>query len=324
MSGLMNNPTISVIVPVYNAEAYLHRCYQSVKIQTYPQWELVFVDDGSRDNSGKICDQLAMVDHRVKVLHQENGGVSAARNAGIEASSRELIMFVDADDEITSDCMEVLQRVLADTNADVVSGTTCGDSQLWNSEKDTLIWHGEDGVKFSLKDHPLTYAAWAKLYRREVIGETRFPTGIKINEDSFFVFQILCKKPTFVGINRGVYRYNVTIGSASREGFSDKFFDILKIAELKNDIIINTFPEFCSLADNMKLKARLNLLSILASRTKREYCDLEKDLIRYICANKKAYISVKKSDDRLLFIVQHGLYYPYKTLKHLKKGNVKN
>lgn len=320
----MNNSTISVIVPVYNADAHLHRCYQSVKSQTYPQWELVFVNDGSRDNSGKICDQIAAVDHRVKVLHQKNAGVSAARNAGIEASSGEMIMFVDADDEITCDCMEVLQHVMIDTNADVVSGRTCDDSCLWKFKKDVVIWHGKEGVENSLMDDPLTYSACAKLYTRDIIGETRFLTGVKINEDSFFVFQILCKKTSFVGINHGVYRYHDTIGSASREEFTDKFFDILKVAERKNDIVINTFPEFCSLADNMKLKARMNLLHILALRTKKEYCDLEKELIRYICANKNAYISAKKSDDRWMFIVQHGLYYPYKILMRLKKGNVRS
>ena len=315
-----NRPLISVIVPVYNSEKHLKKCIDSVFSQTYQNWELVLVDDGSSDTSGEICDYYSWSDKRVKVIHQNNAGVSAARNTGIETAGGQYIMFIDSDDSITEDCIEILYTYLTNNQADIAAGRTCDEKYAWNAQKDMILWRGDEGIRNSLMDNPFTYAAWGKLYHRDAIGDVRFRTDIRINEDSFFVFQVLCRKPVFICVNQRIYYYNNNPESASRAAFSEKFFDIIKVSDLKYEIIKSTYLKCEKIAQNMCLKARMNLLHILALRTKKEYCDLEKELIRYICVNRNAYISVKRSDDRWMFIIQHGLYYPYKILMRLKKG----
>jgi len=108
----MNRPLISVIIPVYEVEAFLHKCIDSVIGQTYRELEIILVDDGSPDNCGDVCDEYAAVDSRIKVIHKQNGGLSDARNAGLDAASGEFIGFVDSDDHIEPDMFECLYQVL--------------------------------------------------------------------------------------------------------------------------------------------------------------------------------------------------------------------
>ncbi len=308
---------ISVIVPVYNAEKYLEKSINSVLNQTYSHWELILIDDGSLDKSKEICDKFSNRNSRIKVFHQANAGVSAARNRGIEAASGEYITFLDADDILPSYSLETLVCSLIKNKADVAMGTTCGEK--WGTQSGTEIWKDEEGLQNSLMDNPYTYAAWGKLYRHEMIGETQFNTHIKINEDSFFVFQIMCKKPVCVCTDKEIYKYTQVPGSASRSTFSEKYFDILRVAEKKYAIVQEQFPHLLDLAKNMIIKANLNLLAILASRTNGEYLDIEQKLIETIQACKKYYISGKKSDDRIFSIIVHGLYPLYKKEIQIKQ-----
>lgn len=145
-----NRPLISVIVPVYNSEKYLKNCIDSVFSQTYQNWELVLVDDGSSDASGEICDYYSRSDKRVKVIHQNNAGVSAARNTGIETACGQYIMFIDSDDSITEDCIEILYTYLTNNQADIAAGRTCGEKYAWNAQKDMILWRDDEGVRNSL------------------------------------------------------------------------------------------------------------------------------------------------------------------------------
>lgn len=313
MTGFTNELKISVVVPAYNAEKYLGDCIRSVINQTYVNWELVLIDDGSNDQSGEIADRYKQIEKRIKVIHKDNAGVSAARNLGIDMSTGDYVMFLDADDELTSDCMETLLNIALANKADIVAGRTCGE--LSGSEKKLTIWRGEEAVRRSLMDDPFTYSACAKLIRKDCIGKTRFVPELRINEDSYFVFQLLCKEPMFVGIEKEVYFYRENQNSASRAAFSDKFFDVLHVADLKKGIVVAKFPEMEALAKNMQLKARMNLLHILALRTKKEYHALEKELLLWVQENKKYYISATRSDDRWFFVVSNHLYYVYKYIR---------
>lgn len=124
-----------------------------------------------------------------------------------------------------------------------------------------MVWKGTQALQKSLEDHPLTYSVWAKLYTREIIGDTRFQEGIRVNEDSLFVFRLLCKQPCFAGINRVVYFYRPNAASASRAAFSEKYFDIPKVADVKQQLILQQYPQLEAAARNMKLKAELSLLN---------------------------------------------------------------
>ena len=274
MIGSVNDSLVSIIVPIYNAEKYLDSCIQSVLRQTYTNWELILIDDGSTDKSGRIAEEYGFADERITVFHQKNLGVSLARNQGIDEATGNYVVFLDADDELIEDCLAKTVNIAEETNADVVAGRSCENQELF---QDRIIWTGAEALENSLKDHLFTYSACAKLIRREFIGKTRFTPDIRINEDSYFVFQLLCKQNVFVLTNDVIYFYRANSESSSRTVFSEKYFDILKVSDLKYKKIEEQFPQMHDLAKNMLLKARMNVLRILAVRTRDEYREVEKN-----------------------------------------------
>lgn len=316
MIGSVNDSLVSIIVPIYNAEKYLDSCIQSVLRQTYTNWELILIDDGSTDKSGRISEEYGFADERITVFHQKNLGVSLARNQGIDEATGNYVVFLDADDELIEDCLAKTVNIAEETNADVVAGRSCENQELF---QDRIIWTGAEALENSLKDHLFTYSACAKLIRREFIGKTRFTPDIRINEDSYFVFQLLCKQNVFVLTNDVIYFYRANSESSSRTVFSEKYFDILKVSDLKYKKIEEQFPQMHDLAKNMLLKARMNVLRILAVRTRDEYRDVEKKLLEYILDNKEDYIPSSKECNQWMFILSHHLFYVYKFAHYIVK-----
>lgn len=316
MIGSVNDSLVSIIVPIYNAEKYLDSCIQSVLRQTYTNWELILIDDGSTDKSGRIAEEYGFADERITVFHQKNLGVSLARNQGIDEATGNYVVFLDADDELIEDCLAKTVNIAEETNADVVAGRSCENQELF---QDRIIWTGAEALENSLKDHLFTYSACAKLIRREFIGKTRFTPDIRINEDSYFVFQLLCKQNVFVLTNDVIYFYRANSESSSRTVFSEKYFDILKVSDLKYKKIEEQFPQMHDLAKNMLLKARMNVLRILAVRTRDEYRDVEKKLLEYILNNKEDYIPSSKECNQWMFILSHHLFYVYKFAHYIVK-----
>lgn len=316
MIGSVNDSLVSIIVPIYNAEKYLDSCIQSVLRQTYTNWELILIDDGSTDKSGRIAEEYGFADERITVFHQKNLGVSLARNQGIDEATGNYVVFLDADDELIEDCLAKTVNIAEETNADVVAGRSCENQELF---QDRIIWTGAEALENSLKDHLFTYSACAKLIRREFIGKTRFTPDIRINEDSYFVFQLLCKQNVFVLTNDVIYFYRTNSESSSRTVFSEKYFDILKVSDLKYKKIEEQFPQMHDLAKNMLLKARMNVLRILAVRTRDEYRDVEKKLLEYILDNKEDYIPSSKECNQWMFILSHHLFYVYKFAHYIVK-----
>lgn len=316
MIGSVNDSLVSIIVPIYNAEKYLDSCIQSVLRQTYTNWELILIDDGSTDKSGRIAEEYGFADERITVFHQKNLGVSLARNQGIDEATGNYVVFLDADDELIEDCLAKTVNIAEETNADVVAGRSCENQELF---QDRIIWTGAEALENSLKDHLFTYSACAKLIRREFIGKTRFTPDIRINEDSYFVFQLLCKQNAFVLTNDVIYFYRANSESSSRTVFSEKYFDILKVSDLKYKKIEEQFPQMHDLAKNMLLKARMNVLRILAVRTRDEYRDVEKKLLEYILDNKEDYIPSSKECNQWMFILSHHLFYVYKFAHYIVK-----
>lgn len=316
MIGSVNDSLVSIIVPIYNAEKYLDSCIQSVLRQTYTNWELILIDDGSTDKSGRIAEEYGFADERITVFHQKNLGVSLARNQGIDEATGNYVVFLDADDELIEDCLAKTVNIAEETNADVVAGRSCENQELF---QDRIIWTGAEALENSLKDHLFTHSACAKLIRREFIGKTRFTPDIRINEDSYFVFQLLCKQNVFVLTNDVIYFYRANPESSSRTVFSEKYFDILKVSDLKYKKIEEQFPQMHDLAKNMLLKARMNVLRILAVRTRDEYRDVEKKLLEYILDNKEDYIPSSKECNQWMFILSHHLFYVYKFAHYIVK-----
>lgn len=187
-------PKVSIIVPVYNAEKYLHRCVESILSQTFLEYELLLIDDGSPDRSGEICDEYAQKDRRIRVFHKENGGVASARNFGLDNARGEWITFIDADDIISHNFCSAIGK----SNVDIVF-TESKKFFPKNNEyvdvfsKSLQIITDIHEYKYILSEYVLNLAfrtCWGKFIRRSLIGDTRFVGGQKIGEDTVFIYNI--------------------------------------------------------------------------------------------------------------------------------------
>ena len=228
----MNKPLVSVIIPIYNVEQYLTQCVDSVLTQTYQDIEIILVDDGSPDGSPLICDEFAKKNSCIKVIHKPNGGLSDARNAGIEASCGEYLFFLDADDYLASKCIEEL--VAASSNGDLaISGymLDLSDEKKISDAKQTYGQYSST-VDF-IKDFHKYFAtkfnfAWGKLYRREIIQDNhlRFQKGISLGEDILFNLEYYrdCDKGIVAIPYNGYYYRQHGSGTLSKK-FNPKMFD---------------------------------------------------------------------------------------------------
>lgn len=214
---------LSVIVPIYKVEEYLHRCIDSILNQTYSNLEVILVDDGSPDNCGKICDVYAERDNRIKVLHEKNAGVSAARNSGIEIATGEYIAFIDSDDYIAINMFGDMIELLEKNNLDIISCNAFiakGDKIIGRAGDGKLfIFEKKEIVEKSLNDYD--NSPWNKIYKRKAIGDVRFPAG-RLFEDTAtaYLFFYNCER---VGhVNKAYYYYYRNPNSITQTAFNTK------------------------------------------------------------------------------------------------------
>lgn len=206
------NPTISVIVSVYNIEKYIARAVESICSQTYRNLEIILVDDGSKDSSGKICDEFAAKDSRIKVLHKVNGGLSSARNEGIKMASGEYIAFVDGDDWIDEKMYEDMLLIIQKYGADIAicNYKAVGkDNTIDTSTDEIAVFEGRETLKVFIEEdarYQIQNAAWNKLYKRSLMGDLRFPEG-KLFEDIVYTTKLLAKSRKAVYLNKAYYNY---------------------------------------------------------------------------------------------------------------------
>lgn len=289
---------ISIIVPVYNVEKYLNRCIESILNQTYKNFELILVNDGSTDKSRQICEKYQAEDNRVIVINQQNKGVSAARNVGLEIAKGEYIAFVDSDDYIERDMYESLINDCKNKNSDI---TVCGFYQLRpNSKRNELFIKNESFImnsidcinKFFEDDYikDLMYAPWNKLFKRKVIGNIRFNEELSMGEDILFIFECL-EKCNFIFFNtESKYNYIYRENSAMREKFSEKRLDYIKAFDCMEKICLERYPNIINSVRKQCFYHKLNCCRnmIINSNYKKVY-DIEyKKMILYIEENKKS------------------------------------
>lgn len=211
----MKEALISVIVPVYNVEKYLDECVESIVNQTYKNLEIILVDDGSTDNSGKICDELAKKDNRIHVIHKENGGLSDARNVGIDVSTGDYIQFIDSDDYIEHDMIEFLVSNIIKYNADIsiCSNYIFDEEECINqSTGEVCLYNRLEILQEVLLDEKIRCYAWNKLFRKELFKEIRFPKG-KILEDILTIPKLFEKANTVIFNDVAKYYYRQREGS---------------------------------------------------------------------------------------------------------------
>lgn len=209
----MNQPLISVIVPIYHVEKYLPRCIDSLIHQSYTNLEIILVDDGSPDNCPAICDDYAKRDARIRVIHKENGGLSDARNVGFDRSTGEYVAFIDSDDYIHPQMLEILYQLLLEKHSEIAvcnfqpfSSETVPKSSFEEIQIESLS--GMDAAKRLYQREYATQAvvAWDKLYRRHIIAKNRFIVG-KFNEDEFFSYKALMQASRVTFTSQKLYYY---------------------------------------------------------------------------------------------------------------------
>lgn len=216
----MHDNLVSVIVPVYNVERYLKKCIESIINQTYKNLEIFLVDDGSTDNSGKICDRYAKKDNRINVIHKENKGVSSARNAGINEAKGEWIAFIDADDWIEENYIEELLKNTS-KEIDIVQ---CGYNRVIGNKKEKINCDGKDIIQnkddFLIKClNPQTAYGLShmKIIRKDIIKEKRFNEKIVVCEDALFNIEISKNMIDFKMIKQPLYNYRINQSSVVKK-----------------------------------------------------------------------------------------------------------
>lgn len=233
---------ISVIVPIYNVEQYLEKCIKSICRQSYSNLEIILVDDGSPDHCGEICESWKQEDDRIRVIHKENGGLSDARNAGIEIATGEYLVFIDSDDYIHPNMIEYLYQACEQNQAEIAvcEYKSVSDAYEPDLQKQQVVEH----IVLDTPDKKLEYqyekkidvctVAWNKIYRRRLFENVRYPKG-KIHEDEFTTYKLFYTAQRIVYIPLELYYYVQRSNSIMGEGFQKKTLYRLDAYEEKLD-----------------------------------------------------------------------------------------
>lgn len=299
---------ISVIVPVYKVEKYLKRCVASIQDQTYKNLEIILIDDGSPDECGKMCDEFAEKDTRIKVVHQKNGGLAKARNKGLEIAKGEYITFVDSDDMLEAQMMEMLLLMIKeDADIDI---SICGHRIVYEDKervspkdeecKDNVILNQQELWEEIFGQ--LNNAVWNKMYKRSVIGELRFPEGIIHGEDLIFNLNYLRKCNKGI-INQTVgYNYLKRQNSITSSMFSKNKLYEIEAKDIALKIVEEYMPEQLENARKYCFRARMNVLrSIYKAKKNKVYFQEVSSYLRYVKENYSVVKSLLKSKEKIEF-----------------------
>ena len=289
----MMKEKISIIVPVYNVEAYLERCVESILKQTYTNLEILLVNDGSTDKSGELCDKLALRDHRIRVIHKENGGLSDARNRGIDEASSNLIGFIDSDDYIDEDMYETLYRQMVASKADL---SMCGHYDVYHQIPEKQVaeiktWElmPEEAIKMVMEAKILSVTAVNKLYKKALFEQLRFRIG-KIAEDAFIMVDLIHQCSKVVATNEKKYYYVHRENSITTQKFSLKFLNVIEAYEQNAKIISENYPDLYDVAIMRLNWAYFYVLDRLLVDNDFKDKVLEDRLISYLKKNKKSIL----------------------------------
>lgn len=283
------SPMVSVIIPVYNVEKYLSKCLYTIENQTYKNYEVVLVDDGSTDNSGDMCDQYCYTHDNAKVIHQVNQGLSAARNAGVKIAKGELVTFIDSDDYVSLDYIEYLVRLIVKYNADISVAQELKTFEdiasvpiNRNKKNDCCFKPGEALIEMCYTRR-FKGVAWCKMYKKSLVEKYPFPVG-KLYEDIATVHKMIGDSSRIACGDEIIYFYRQGNTSIMRSDFNKKQLDGMRAAENQLQYMKKNYPEAVNAA-KYKCAARINnYMFMLFSPTrynKRVFYYLQKEMKKY-------------------------------------------
>ena len=322
-------PLISVIVPVFNVEKYLRKCFESIKKQSYTNIEIIFVDDGSTDNSSSLCDELCDEDNRVQVIHQTNSGLSNARNVGIRAARGKYITCIDSDDYVSLDLISYLYKLLIKYDCKM---SLCTHTIVYNNGSHfRALGDGSEGVltahdciKSMLYHGLVDTSAWAKLYDKELFNDISYPKGMRY-EDIGTTYKLFIKSGRVACGFYPKYYYLVRSTSQTNSPFSEKKLDLLQMTDIMAADVIKQFPDLRQATLRRQIYARFSTLNQMLNVTELKYIDIRNKIIKKILSHKKQIImdSQAPTRDKIAMVLLAFNFKLYKFLWELYVHKVK-
>ena len=278
---------ISIVVPVYNAEKYLEKCIDSILAQTYPNWELVLVDNGSTDESMEICRAYANRDVRITAFHQyRNQGVSVARNLGMERCSGEFITFIDADDWVKKDYLEKLIKLQKRQNADMV---ICEYDRVYDEDRVKEPENSQKNGKYSIRTYNvrqyLKYYllegnphCWGVLYKNSILDQLKFMSGLTIGEDLLFVLEAALRAEKIAVTDYAGYQYYINVSGAMLKKFTPSYMDQIICWEKALKRIEETYPELLTKVESILVVSVLLVVGKIAELSHAEQKEYKEEM----------------------------------------------
>lgn len=306
---------ISVVIPVYNVEMYIDKCVDSVINQTYKNLQIILVDDGSTDASGKLCDELAKKDNRITVIHKKNGGLSSARNAGIDIAKGKYISFLDSDDFIDSTTVEKCVQRLKNNNADIVvfnrynyyeNGTK---TLRYKIIEEDLVMDSEQAIYEMNSYKNFDMSACCKMFKTTLFKKIRFPLG-KISEDFYIMYLLFDKAKKIIYISEPLYYYLQRTGSISKS--AKLRYDFVEAAYNQMIYIEKKYPKLKTCVHSAYASANMTIYNILISMggicSKKDKLKLKKNVKENYQYILDSDWSILKKFQSFLFVKSLPLY----------------
>ena len=279
-----SQPLVTVIVPIFKVEAYIRRCVDSILNQSCSDLEIVLVDDGSPDHCAEICDEYRLRDQRIRVIHQKNGGLSSARNAGLRLASGEFICFVDGDDYILPDMIEQLFQTMKQTRTRLaVCGITSEEKELSTGISDkSKVFSSADALREILTDGAFTTSACAKLFDRSLFDGICFPDG-RIYEDYGTVYKLFHAAGMVAYVDTPKYFYTTNASGITKGGFSPSQMDYFALSGELERFLEKNYPQLTRLARSRSADMAVSLFRRLSASPERErFASEREELVRII------------------------------------------
>ena len=279
---------VSIVIPVYNAEKYIKKSIESILHQTYPVWELILIDNGSEDDSFKICQEYAKKEERIQVLHQyQNKGVSAARNLGLEKANGDYVTFLDADDWVAEDYLEQLVKAAKSTQADML---VCQYKKVYDADREestlekvqeqqaflTKEYHQEDYVEQCLLNG-YTHC-WGVLYRLALLDGIRFPARITIGEDVLFLIDTILQAEKIVVTEYDGYRYYINENGAMNRKFTPSYMDQILCWQKAKEKLLEKYSVIENKINSILVVSTMLVVGKLSALSKEELNDFQKEV----------------------------------------------
>lgn len=294
----MEKPLISVIVPAYNVEKFIGKCIDSILRQSFKDFEVLLIDDGAKDSTPEICDACAKKDSRIKVYHKENGGLSDARNYGIDRMQGKYVTFIDSDDYVDSGYFEYLYGLI--TQEEDIQIAICGKKSVRedeNASPDPETFHetitGERAVQKMLCGHGSGHSAWGKLYSANLWKTVRYPKG-KIYEDYATTYRVMALVDKAAWGNAAMYFYVQHIESIMHQKCSRRSLSLVDIADEETEFIVKKWPALKQEALARKVTSELKCLQNILNAKNEEFDDYKQKIVEDVRRHKGELLASKK------------------------------